>query len=594
MSPGATPRPRSCLVVFLTLAVLGTACRPDPEVPSTGASERLQALADEVWAYALENTPRLRLREGLPVERLPDPSYDKAQQDFERARSISERLAEIDPAELTHEEVLSYEILAWQAAMDQEGFEYYWLDSYLTPYSNPLPGLRLIFGQYRLESSENLAAYLELVTQVADLANALQVRARGQLERGIVISQAALPAVLTLVKSTIQAPDAGMFHVVDERLESFEATEVDEFRDRLAEVVTQRVNPALEELHQFLAGEFQDQAPAGVGVRQYPRGEDYYRYRTRLQTTLEITPEEVQQIGFDMVAEMQERMAEIRDEIGFEGSQEAFHQQLRTDPRFFPSSPDEVAKGLMEASDAFFAQIHRFFVRTQKAPYGVRRLDPALEASLTYGYYDTPTAAEPTGYYNFNGSSLDQRSRLPLTALSLHELIPGHHFHIARQQENEALADFRRAAFPTAFTEGWGSYSSYLGLETDLYDDPYDRYGLYMLEIFLANRLVVDPGMNTFEWPLEKARQYMRDNTLESDTQIATETLRYSTDLIAQALGYQIGKRKFLELRKKAEDVLGDRFDLPRFHETVVGSGAMPMTVLEKHVDWFIEQELGG
>jgi uncharacterized protein (DUF885 family) len=210
---------------------------------------------------------------------------------------------------------------------------------------------------------------------------------------------------------------------------------------------------------------------------------------------------------------------------------------------------------------------------------------------MTYGYYQVPTAIDPGGYYMYNGSKLDERSRLPHTAIALHELVPGHHFQINRQWENEALPRHRREAMYTAYIEGWGSYSSFLGLEAGLLEDPLDLYGLYILESFLASRLVVDPGMNYFGMTLEEGRRFMRDRTLESEAQIATETLRYSADNPGQALGYQMGKWKFLELRARAEAALGDRFDIRRFHEALLVNGAHPMTVVESHIDRWIEEE---
>jgi uncharacterized protein (DUF885 family) len=191
----------------------------------------------------------------------------------------------------------------------------------------------------------------------------------------------------------------------------------------------------------------------------------------------------------------------------------------------------------------------------------------------------------------YNGSKLDERSRLPHTAIALHELVPGHHFQINRQWENESLPRYRREAMYTAYVEGWGSYSSFLGLEAGLLEDPMDLYGLYILESFLASRLVVDPGMNYFGMTLEEGRQFMRDHTLESEAQIATETLRYAADNPGQALGYQMGKWKFLELRARAEATLGDGFDIRRFHEALLADGARPMTVVERHIDRWIEEE---
>jgi uncharacterized protein (DUF885 family) len=209
----------------------------------------------------------------------------------------------------------------------------------------------------------------------------------------------------------------------------------------------------------------------------------------------------------------------------------------------------------------------------------VKRLPVEFEGGDTFGYYQGPTAAEPQGTYYFNGSTLSERSLLRAAALIAHELIPGHHFQIARQEENESLPLLRRETLLTAFGEGWGEYASWLGEEMGLYDDPYDRAGWLMNDAMLSARLVVDTGMNALGWSRQRAMDYMREHTMLSDTEIATETLRYAVDIPAQALAYKIGSLKIIELRKLAKD-----YDVREFHEWVIGSGALPLPLLEEHV----------
>jgi uncharacterized protein (DUF885 family) len=214
----------------------------------------------------------------------------------------------------------------------------------------------------------------------------------------------------------------------------------------------------------------------------------------------------------------------------------------------------------------------------------VERLNPAYEPSMTFGYYQVPTASDATGRYLYNGSKLNERNLLFAPALMAHELVPGHHFQLARQLENESIPLFRRKRFDTAYVEGWGEYAAFLGNEMGLYDDPYDRYGRLMMDMLLSTRLVVDTGMNALGWPRERAMAFMKENTLLSDTEIATETLRYSVDIPAQALAYKIGSLRMIELRRRAERELGARFDVRAFHEWLIGSGSMPLPVLEEHV----------
>jgi uncharacterized protein (DUF885 family) len=227
-----------------------------------------------------------------------------------------------------------------------------------------------------------------------------------------------------------------------------------------------------------------------------------------------------------------------------------------------------------------------------KASYDVQRLDPHLEGSMTFGFYRPPTATDPIGHYYYNGSKLNERNLLFAAGLMCHELIPGHHFQIARQEENDSLPPFRREAFQTAFVEGWGEYAANLGFEMGVYNDPYDHYGRLLMDSMIASRLVVDTGMNALGWSRERASQFLRENTILSDAEIATETLRYAVDIPAQALAYKIGSKQMLALRRRARERLGPKFDIRQFHEWLIGSGSMPLGVLEQHIDDQVKKAL--
>jgi len=207
---------------------------------------------------------------------------------------------------------------------------------------------------------------------------------------------------------------------------------------------------------------------------------------------------------------------------------------------------------------------------------------------MTFGFYQEPSVQDSMGHYFFNGSNLPQRSMLQVAALVFHELIPGHHFQVAIQRENGALPQFRREGGYTAFTEGWGDYASALAGEMGLYSDPYDRYGRLMMDMFISCRLVVDTGMNALGWPRERAIAFMKENTLESDLQLDTETLRYSVDLPGQAVAYKMGARELLVLREDAKKKLGSRFDIKQWHAFLLDGGSMPMTVLRQRYDAWV------
>ena len=586
----------------LVVAMFISACQPVAAPDPSADADTLATLADELWQRRLDNQPYARLMAGLPIEQLPDLSYEKAEEEAQFAQAVLDRLAAIDETALEHDDWLTWAVFKRDAETTVEGFQFYWYTNVLTPYSSAVAGLRQIFQSALLGSAEERAQYLDLLRQVPAYVNDVEMLARGNAESGFVVSAQNMPAVISLTRGSIQAADSGMFAAPDSRLAAVageesatgEAAEIEAFRSEMARIVDEEINPALESLAAYLETDYAEAAPDGVGLSQYELGDAYYRYLVRYHTTMDVTPAEVQAIGYEMIAEMKEAMTSIQAEIGFEGTFEEFREYIRGNPDYYPATPEEVGERIESAANSFYARVDEFFERKAEAPFAARRLNPALEASQTYGYYNPPMGDDPVGYYNFNGSKLEERSWINLKGLAYHELFPGHHFQINRVLEDESLPDARKAMFVTAYTEGWGSYATFLGLEAGMIEDPISQYGIYVLEIFLANRLVVDPGMNALGMSLEEARQHTRDNTFESDTQIGTETLRYSTDMPGQALGYQMGKRMLMQLRARAEDELGEGFDLRAFHEAVLRPGALPMTVLEQHIDWWIEQQRSG
>jgi len=307
-----------------------------------------------------------------------------------------------------------------------------------------------------------------------------------------------------------------------------------------------------------------------------------------------MTPEEVHAVGIKEVEKINREMERVQGTLGFKGTRSEFRDSLKKDPRFFPKTPEEVGERLMAHIRRIEPKIDLYFLRRPKSPYGVKRLEPEREGAQTFGYYEAPTAANPAGYYRYNASRLPERSLLNSAELIYHELIPGHHFEIGLSLENPDIPAFRRETSDTAYAEGWAEYAANLAGEMGMYADPYDLYGRLAGEMFLAVRLVVDPGMNAHGWPRAKAAAIMRENLMETDEQIHTESLRYSCDLQGQALGYRVGYLKFLALREKAQKALGERFDIRRFHDALLSSGSLPLATLERHVDWFIKREKQG
>lgn len=580
----------------LRLGLLGLAALPllaGSPAPALLPSADLARILDEHWQLKIEDDLESRLQLGLPLTRLPDVSAAGNQKAAAEARRILERLERVDPARLSHEEWISRELAMWSCRQTVALEPHFLLLPQLTVGSLPLRSVHVALATVPLRGRADLDNYLGLVRQYPGLIRQLRSNLEAQRKAGILPPRDVIDVTAPILRSFARKPEEGALWVADDRLAAArgEGADVAAFQAAIRRLVTAEVNPALEELAGALEA-LKPAAPQRTGIGQYPGGAAAYRTLVRFHTSLDITPEEVHRRGLDEVARIAARMAETRAKLGFKGTREEFHRLIRTDGRFLAKSPEDVADRLMRPVRRIEPLISRYFLRLPRAPYGVKRLDPSLEGgTLTFGYYQVPTPADPRGYYFFNGSQLDQRPLINAAALTYHELVPGHHFQINLQLENASLPTFRRLQFHNAFVEGWGEYASELGIEMGLYEDPYDFYGRLGMDMFLATRLVVDTGMNHLGWPREKAVTYMLEHILESETQIRSETLRYSADMPGQALAYKMGSFKLQELRRRAERELGARFDLRRFHEAVLGSGSMPLTVLEKHVDWWIGEE---
>lgn len=579
MSPPMT-RVAALLLACLPLAVAGQSA----SAPDTPSSLLLRQIADE---YSKQRPSA--------DSQLTDVSESRARLEADTARSILKRLDPVQPAELTHDEWLTLGIL--KSRLDQviKEQDVYWFLSPVTAQSNVFLRSHRVLERHPFHASGDLDGYRARLAEYPAFIGRIEAKLAGQAERGVVLPEEAIGPIVASLTQYVRDPAKSPFAVAASRLAKIDRDAAAEFQKDVARTIVSDLNPALTRLAEFLDGPLRAKAPKTVGLWQYPGGKDAYRLLIRAETTLDVSPEEAHKIGLREVAALERRLTDIRTRLDFKGSKEDFHRFLKTDPRFFPKTPEEIGNKLTSAIDRIRPALDRFFTTFPKAPYTIKRLNPALEGSMTYGYYTVPSPLDPSGYYFFNGSNLDQRSLLNAAALAYHEIMPGHHFHMAGQRERLERPAFRRNLGHSGFQEGWAEYaSSGLAMEAGMYSDPYDLYGRLMYDTFFSVRLVVDTGLNFYGWPRAKAIAYMKEHTLESDTQIDSETLRYAVGSPAQALSYKLGSLKMFELRRKAERALGKRFDIKKFHEALVGSGSMPLTLLEEHIDWFIAQEKSG
>lgn len=556
--------------------------------PQPSSAQVLDDVARELIAMKRAQSPSLLLQKGLPIEALPQFSLAQTEADAARARDLLRRVDGVKESSLKHEELLSLLVLRTQLGQLAAGPDVFFHLFSITPYSSALGGLVQLFPAFPVKTAEDRARYLKLLDEVPRVAAQVSAHLDAQEQRGIRVPKAALPAIEALHRAVASASATSPFQVAPERIAPVDAKERDAFTAAVADRIDKKIVPAVSALADRIGGAYRAKAPETVGLSQYPGGRKVYDALVKAHTTMDVTAEEVHAIGLRNVERIDAEMAKIRAEVGFKGTAIEFKESLRTNPRFFPKTPDEIGHRLMSFITRIEPVLDRSFLRRPKAPYGVKRLDPQLEPGMTFGYYQIPSVSEPKGLYRYNGSNLSDRSLLNAGALAYHELAPGHHFQISLAFENAAIPEFRRESADTAYSEGWGEYAAGLAGEMGMYGDSYDRYGRLAMEMFVSVRLVVDTGMNALGWSRDRAIAFMKEHALETDTQIATETLRYSTDLPGQALAYKMGALKILELRERAKRELGASFDIRKFHDWVLSSGSLPMTALERHVDVFI------
>jgi uncharacterized protein (DUF885 family) len=363
-------------------------------------------------------------------------------------------------------------------------------------------------------------------------------------------------------------------------------------RPRLADAgraaVAEGVVPAYRRFLEFMTKEYMPGARKTTGASDLPNGRAYYEALVKSFTTLDVTPEQVHEVGKKEVARIEAEMRAVMKEAGFTGEFAEFLTFLRTDPRFYAKTPQELLKEASFIAKKMDAKLPSLFGTLPRLPYGVEPVPDAIAPKYTGGrYVPAPPGGLRAGTYWVNTYNLPSRPLYVLESLTLHEAVPGHHLQNALQREMTGLPDFRRFASVGAFGEGWGLYSERLGLEAGFYQDPYSNFGRLTYEMWRACRLVVDTGLHALGWTRQQAMDYLASHTALSLHEVRTETDRYIA-WPGQALSYEMGELKIRELRARAEKELGPRFDIRAFHDAVLRNGQVPLTVLESEIDAFI------
>jgi uncharacterized protein (DUF885 family) len=603
---------RSTLVLSLAvLAGCATAVRPEapgaaPSVPGPraesaaappGASERLRRLFEDEWERTLRESPLTAT--GFGDRRYNDRLASVGLADQERAleadRAALARLLAIPRDSLTAEEALNYDVFR---RLHQDDIVEGEFRGYLIPIQGG-QGFHTSFpelgSRVPLATVEDYENYIRRLRGFRAYAGQHVERMREGIRTGMVMPRAALEGIEgAIAPHAVDDPTRSLLYAPFTR---FPAGVPDSARARLEregrEAIASSVAPGFRDFLEFMRREYVPAARATIGASALPNGRAYYAARVRRFTTLDVTPEEVHRTGLAEVARIRAEMDSVMRAVGFRGTFAEFVQFLRTDPRFYVDTPDELLRHTSLVLKRMDGELPRLFGRLPRQPYGIRQV-PDYLAPRTYTAYYSPGAPDGTraGGYYVNVHDLKSRPLYEVEALSFHEAVPGHHLQIALAQELPDVPPFRRNAGFTAFVEGWALYAESLGLEVGFYQDPYSYFGHLTYDAWRATRLVVDTGIHDQGWTRQQAIDYMAANTGLSLLNIANEVDRYIS-WPGQALGYKMGQLKIRELRALAERELGAGFDLRAFHDVVLGSGAVPLDVLDASVRAWIARERG-
>lgn len=569
--------------------LLATAAHADP------AADFASLVADyEAWTE--EHNLQARIREGDldAMRQWRDISRETLEARDAQIAGFYDRLQAIDSSALTGTDTASYAVLRHNlrhaVALPQ-------VQSMRFPFTND-SGFHtqadFAAMSVRIRNAEEADAWIDRLGNLPAHLTAYTEWLDEAIEAGWTQPREIIPGVIDQIAAQIvdDPRESTLYQPLANLPATIPAAERTRLQERGAQMISGTVMPAIRALQDYFENTYLPAARESIGVSEVPGGRAYYRALVRFHTSLDLTPEEVHQTGLAEVARIRAEMDEIIARTGFEGSFDEFTHWLRTDPRFYAQSEMELMMRASYLSKLADDAMPAVFNRLPRLPYGVRPVPAAIAPTYTAGrYWAGDAATGRAGGYMVNTYALDQRPLYELPALTLHEAVPGHHHQIALAQEIEGLPAFRRRSTITAFTEGWGLYSEFLGLDMGFYQDPYEDFGRLSYEMWRACRLVVDTGMHYFGWTREQAEACFLDNSALSPLNVTNEVSRYIS-WPGQALAYKTGEILIRRLRRDGEARLGANFDLADFHDTILEEGPLPLDYLEEKMEaWIAGQE---
>lgn len=605
------------LAIFLSVILTGCAQEPEPvqspqvaetteapeaETPAADApADQLDALYESFFEDSLELSP-LRatfIGDHRWSHRWPNSlSAEYRDRVLEHHRDYLGRLREIGSEGLEGQDLISYRMFESERERDIEGAEY---PDHLLPinqFRNPVNTLVMLGsgdGAQPFRNAGDYDAWRQRVNEWTVWVDQAIANMREGMAADIVQPKILIERTLDQLDAHLvdDPADSLLFHPVENFPDDITTEERERIESEYRTLIAETAVPTIRRLRDFLAEEYLPVCRETAGMHALPGGEEWYAWRVANTTTTELSPGEIHDIGLTEVERIHGEIETVMEEVGFEGDMQDFFEFTRRDERFTFESAEALIQAHEDLREVVDAQVPDYFTLLPESGYEIRPVEPFRERSAAGGSYQRPAAdGSRPGVFYANTYDLSARPSWGVEALFLHEAAPGHHFQIALQQETEGLPRFRRFGSYTAYVEGWGLYAEHLGHEMGIYDDPYARFGAYAAELWRAIRLVVDTGLHYHGWSREDVLDYMYANSPAAEARAISEAERYMA-IPSQALAYKIGELRIRELRARAEAALGDDFDIREFHARVLETGAVPLDVLEAHIEGWISEHRG-
>ena len=558
--------------------------------------ERLTGLFDDIWHQTMVSNPTYATYVGYPGQNAlwPNPSLAAHATNAAQRKELLRQLRSIDAEKLDKDRYLEWMLVEKSLSDEVAGQAYpeqFILVHQRTGVQQDIADTLSMMPKFSHQDFTDRLARLENAESY--ILSTIEVLREG-LARGITPPKVTLRDVPGQIRNTIptdieKSPLLTSFSGFPD---SIDQAEQEKITARARQIIQQKIYPAFESLLHFLEDDYIPNSNASIALIDMPNGAAWYRHRAKTFTTSDLTPKQIHQLGLSEVKRIRKEMDKVISASGFDGTFDEFTHFLRTDPQFYMTSADDLMVGYRDIAKRADPELAKLFGKLPRMPYGVIPIpDYAAKSQTTAYYWGGSSKDGRPGYFYANTYALNTRPTWEMEALTLHEAMPGHHLQISLAQELPETHPLLQNLSYTGFVEGWGLYAESLGVEMGFYTDPYSKFGQLTYEMWRAVRLVVDTGMHMFDWDRQKAIEYFANNTAKSLHDIEVEIDRYIS-WPAQALAYKIGELKFKELRARATKKLGTKFDLRAFHDQLHVKGALPMDVLDKRMDKWIETQL--